>query len=185
MQESKTIFDKLRAEITVERRLRHDLIMRKFAFLTAFVGTGTVKLISKSDNFIDLHSLLFLVPFVAIAFDIYIFVEDYRIKRAGEFIKRLKKVPELDSNDKLEILWERFVSKKPNKGSAYAFFVVTIIYTVASLLMLVNFKHEWWILLCWFVFAMFLELFILIRHIKLRADLENPDFDLIGELKCL
>jgi hypothetical protein len=177
------IFDKLRTEITEERKLRHDLIMRKFAFLTAFMGTGAINLLSKPQTFIDLHLLLFLVPFVAIAFDIYIFLEDYRIKRAGEFIKRLKEIPELDASSSLESVWEEFVSANPNKGSTYAFFGVTILYTVASLMLLATFKHDWRLLAGWIALAVILESVILTRHKKLRADLENSDFDLIGALR--
>ena len=88
-----TIYEKLRAEITDERKLRHDLVMRKFAFLTAFIGTGAVNVLSKPQTSVNFSMLLYLVPFIAVAFDLYILTEDYRIKRVGEFLKQLSKHP--------------------------------------------------------------------------------------------
>ena len=172
------IFDKLRTEITDTKKLRHDLIMRKFAFLTAFMGAGAINLLSKAQTTVDFGMLLFLIPFVAIAFDLYIFVEDYRIKRAGEFLKRLERDPGITQQQRLECIWEYFVAKNPNKGSTFAFFLVTIIYAFASLLLLVRLKYEWRLLSIWFVIALVFEGFILICHIKLRDKLEESEFDL-------
>jgi hypothetical protein len=175
-------YDKLRAEITELRKLRHDLIMRKFAFLTAFMGTGAINIISSSQASLNFDVLLFLVPFVAIAFDFYIFVEDYRVKRAGEFLKRLQNLPNIDESQKIEGIWEEFVTANPIKGATFAFFVVTLIYAVSSLLLLLTLGHKWWILACWFTVALFFESWILQSHRKLRKNLENSSFDVASKL---
>jgi hypothetical protein len=172
------IFEKLRAEITDQRKLRHDLIMRKFAFLTAFMGTGAINLVSKSQTTLNFGMLLFLVPFIAIAFDLYIFVEDYRIKRAGEFLKQLANHPGADEKQRIEGSWEDFVERNPNKGSTFAFFVVTLIYTVASFLLLVMLDYEWWLLISCFSVALIFECLILYRHIILRRNLKTSRIDL-------
>lgn len=178
-------YDKLRAEISELRKLRHDLIMRKFAFLTAFMGTGAINIISSSQPSLNFNLLLFLVPFVAIAFDFYIFVEDYRIKRAGEFLKRLRKLPNITESQIIEGVWEEFVAENPNIGATFAFSVVTSIYAVSSLLLLFALGYAWWLLLIWFIAALFCEKLILDRHKALRDDLEHSSFDVATKLSQL
>ncbi|GAK56769.1 hypothetical protein U27_03733 [Candidatus Vecturithrix granuli] len=168
------INDMLRTEISELRKLRHDLIMRKFAFLTAFMGTGAISIVSSAQASLNFSLLLFLVPFVAIAFDFYIFVEDYRIKRAGEFLKRLQNLPDISENQKIEGIWEEFVAENPDRGATFAFSVVTLIYAVSSLLLLIALKYTWWILTIWFIVAVLCEGAILLRHLTLREKLRKP-----------
>ena len=126
-------FDKLRDEIKDERQLRHDLIIKKFAYLTAFLGVGATDRIAGGTFPIDFTKLLLLVPLIAVAFDLYIFVEDYRIKRAGEFIKQWTKcnVRHLDEHN-----WEMFIAGKSNIAATFAFVFVTAIYSIASLIIM-------------------------------------------------
>ena len=89
------IATKLRAEIQESKKMRHDFVLRKFAFITVLLGLGSLaNKITVEDNItIDFVWLLFLVPVVAIAVDFYILTEDFRIKRAGEFLKSDIKPP--------------------------------------------------------------------------------------------
>src|SRR3989339_2103528 len=113
------IVERLTTEIENCRRLRHELVMRKFAFLTAFAGLGSIEkiLLPGELSVSKLIYLLYLVPFVAVAFDTYIFLEDYRIKRAGEFLKRLPKLERWQ----YDVRWQEFVALYPNKGSTMRF----------------------------------------------------------------
>ena len=118
------IIDKLRSEIQEGKKMRHEFALRKFAFLTALLGGGALINKVPPDFSVNLAWLLLLVPIVAIAFDIYILTEDYRIKRAGEFLR-------LNSTN-IEKKWEEFCQKNPNHLSSLAFAFVTLIYLLGA-----------------------------------------------------
>ncbi len=121
------IAGKLRAEINKSKSLRHTFILRKFAFGTALMGLGALTI--KNGHYLEIgfSTLLYIVPLVAIAFDLYIFSEDFRIVRAGLFIN--SKMSGASSSEKD---WEEFINKHPNNASIFSFFWVTLIYIVIS-----------------------------------------------------
>lgn len=128
--------DKLRSEIQESKKYRHELVLRKFAFTTTLLGAGSLRklMVSESSIDLDLTSLLLLVPLVAIAFDLYILAEDYRIKRAGEFISR---------NGPLdEVGWENFCKDRPNLAATVSFAFVTAVYLVGAAFLLWSRKSE-------------------------------------------
>jgi len=71
---------------------------------------------------LDLTPVLYLVPFVAVAFDFYIIDEDYGVKRTGQFLS----MDESGASSE-EKAWERFVREHPNRLSPIASFIVTIV----------------------------------------------------------
>jgi O-acetyl-ADP-ribose deacetylase (regulator of RNase III) len=93
---------RLRQEIekTQERRQRY--ILAKLAFITGLLGIGYSANISANSM---MHYLLYLIPFIAFIFDLYIIGEDLSIKRAGIFIRNSKETPAE------EIDWEYGVGK--------------------------------------------------------------------------
>jgi hypothetical protein len=66
--------------------------------------------------------LLYLVPFIAIAYDIYILAEDFKVKRVGAFISR--------ENANIcpdEKLWERFVRDNREPLAAFGTILLTVL----------------------------------------------------------
>ena len=99
------ITDKLRTEINDSKKIRHEFLMRKFSFVTVLLGAGSLRKLLDGDTVfsLDFAPLLFLVPIVAIAFDLIILSEDYRIKRAGEFLRA--RASDIDEDERE---WENF-----------------------------------------------------------------------------
>lgn len=67
---------------------RHEFVKHKMVFTITLFGLGSV-------NFNDIANagiLLYLVPFVALAFDVYILSEDFKVKRIGLFIRKREKL---------------------------------------------------------------------------------------------
>ena len=122
---------KLRAEIQGAKGYRHEFVLKKFAFGAALLGLGSISAKLPNGTQLDFLPLAYLVPLIAVAFDLYIVVEDFRIKRAGEFIRVSPTVTEASDQ-----AWEHFAHTNPNHASSIAFAVVTVIYLAASGLIL-------------------------------------------------
>ncbi len=72
---------------------------KKLAYVTALLGVGTISITA-----FKLSAILYLVPFVAATFDLYILGEDYSVKRIGAFLGKRSK-------DTVEQAWEKWISK--------------------------------------------------------------------------
>lgn len=157
------IASKLRAEIQESKKMRHDFVLRKFSFITILLGLGSLASKIPMDATIDFAWLLFLVPIVAIAFDFYILTEDFRIKRAGEFLKS-----DIKSVDEDEKEWEEYSKNNQNIASTFAFSFVTLIYLLGAATLLFQSNNEtinayfWW----WVVFV---ELALIYSSVMLRS----------------
>ncbi len=64
---------------------RADYVTRKLAFVTVLFGISSVNL---GIRIADIYWLLYLIPLVAISYDLYIMSADSRIKRIGIFLGR-------------------------------------------------------------------------------------------------
>ena len=102
--------EKLKAE---EARTAYTL--KKLAYATALLGIGSLNI---NIGQIDLSLILYLVPWVAFAFDLYILGEDYSVKRFGAFLKA-------NSPDALEQLWEKWISQNRDPFAPLAMPVLT------------------------------------------------------------
>jgi hypothetical protein len=166
------IVTKLRAEIQGSKKMRHEFVLRKFAFLTVLLGGGAMTNNFPSTLSVDLSWLLLLVPIVAIAFDFYILTEDYRIKRAGEFLRRKGK--DVDEEEKE---WESFSKQNPNLLSTAAFAFVTLIYLLGAGVILKQDSNSiiqglfWW----WVGAVVTVEILLMSISIGLRKWLEQSE----------
>jgi hypothetical protein len=122
---------RLRGEIREHQNKRHQFSLRKLTFVTALLGVGSLSVVSGKDSRFDTSFLLYLVPFVAIAFDLYIVSEDYRVKRAGAFLAK----QESGAGD-MERAWETFVKNNVNRWACYAFAIVTGVVIASSMMVL-------------------------------------------------
>ena len=97
----------LRAEKLKAQDTRGTYTEKKLAYATALLGFGALGTnlgqLSALGG-INLGLLLYLVPVVALAFDLYILGEDYSVKRIGAFLAR-------KTTDPLEKEWEAWAAK--------------------------------------------------------------------------
>lgn len=91
----------LREEKLKAQQTRSTYTQKKLAYVTALFGLG---LGSINIAQLDLRLILYVVPFVASAFDLYILAEDYSVKRIGAFLGAR-------AADQLEKDWEAWVSQ--------------------------------------------------------------------------
>lgn len=169
-----TIVSKLRIEIQEGKKMRHEFVLKKFSFLTLLLGGGALPDLVFDNVLIDLTWLLLLVPIVAIAFDFYILAEDYRIKRAGQFLRA-----EAIGVDEDERRWESFAKEHPNHLSTMSFVVVTMIYFSGAAIILYqsNFQKIESFFLWWIVIVLIAEIFLVLISVFLRWWLvERPEY---------
>ncbi len=76
------LYDQLNKEKEQAQNLRADFIKRKLAFVVGLFGLGSINI-----NSISFFQVLYIIPFISIGFDVYILVEDFKIKRFGVYIK--------------------------------------------------------------------------------------------------
>ena len=165
------IATKLRIEIQEGKKMRHEFVLRKFSFLTVLLGGGSLTNKIPTGSNINLSWLLLLMPVVAIAFDLYILTEDYRIKRAGEFIR--KKGNEIEKDEKE---WEEFSKQHPNILSTLAFSFVTLIYLIGAAIILFHNKDQKILdesdLWLWVYFMFFVEIILVLISVLTRKWIE-------------
>jgi len=115
----KTIHD----EKTKTQGTRATYITSKFAFITGLFGLGVLKV-----DKLDFHWLLYLVPLVALGYDLYIRAEDLSIKKIGAF---LRSDPEAGTAPS-EKAWEGFSARYRDKLAQFATSLFTFIITIAA-----------------------------------------------------
>ncbi len=105
MRTCKDFLKELRDEIGRSQDRRTTYIKYKLMFNVSLLGIGSASIINSSTNKLMISSLLYIVPLVGLVFDLYIFGEDFGVKRAGAFIKNSGEAAFT------ETLWEKFVEK--------------------------------------------------------------------------
>lgn len=94
----------LREEILKAQDRRNSYVKQKLGFAVALLGVGSASIYGNIVGVdADTSVLLYLVPLTAFVFDLYIFGEDFGIKRVGIFIKNSQ------SARLEEVVWETFV----------------------------------------------------------------------------
>lgn len=172
------ITEKLRNEINDAKKMRHDFVLRKFALITTLLGIGVITTKEGHELLFDFSWLLYLVPLVAVAFDFYIVAEDYRIRRAGTF---LRKSPCVDVTGEKD--WETFVKRRPNITSTFAFGLVTIIYLTGASRALLELKRETEVEIynVWFFSVLFIEVALMLWNIFLRYWISRAPVEIKNE----
>ena len=71
------------------KECRYKFVAQKLLFITALLGLGSIDLFRpNAADSAKFALLLYFVPFVAIAYDLFIFAENYKVKRIGAFLKQ-------------------------------------------------------------------------------------------------
>jgi len=102
MRDNGDFLKDLRAEIMATQGRRFEFIRQKFLFVVGLLGVGSISI---SDQF-DTLWVLYLAPLVAFSFDLYVYGEDFGVKRAGAFMRR--ESTEVPQNERD---WEEFVNR--------------------------------------------------------------------------
>lgn len=141
--------DELYDEKLKHKEHRHEFVKLKLLFVIGMSGIGSLP----NHALIDLSILLYFIPFVALAYDVYIFSEDFKVKRIGLYIRS---VPELKAEE--DAAWERWLcakSERREKSSMIASLVLTIVTLFSSSYLLslrsdgaTGFVHVWWLISC-------------------------------------
>lgn len=116
----------LREEKLGAQQIRYSYTQKKLAYVTALFGLG---LGSISIAEFDLRPILYLIPFVATAFDLYILAEDYSVKRIGTFLGA-------HTTEELERKWEKWVSKNRDPFAPVAMPILTTLLLAGAALAL-------------------------------------------------
>ncbi|MCG8429675.1 MAG: hypothetical protein MJA29_00650 [Candidatus Omnitrophica bacterium] len=138
--------------------------MRKFAFGTGLLGLGSFSILTIVSTSLDLSLLLCLIPLVAIAFDLYIIIKDYKIKRAGAYLRKKKCRSTCEEKG-----WEDYANKYPSRLSTVAFAVVTILYLLGAAAILYQTELNKILFIFWIYIVLFIEFVLAIVAFTLRG----------------
>lgn len=118
-KESAEFLKHLQDEKLKTQAARSKYVTQKLAYATGLLALGSLK-----PGSADLSLLLYLVPLLSIVFDLYILGEDYSVKRIGAFLGAA-------STEKLENLWEEWVSHNRDPFAPIAVPVLTSLLAMA------------------------------------------------------
>ena len=104
---------------------RATYVNSKLAFVTGLFGLGSLNI-----GTMELHWLLYLIPLVAIGYDLYIRAADLSIKKIGAF---LRSHPESGTGES-EKAWESFSAKCRDSIAPIANTLFTLVVTIAAAL---------------------------------------------------
>lgn len=124
--------DHLRSEKLRTQDARGGYSEKKLVYATTLLGVGSLGVnLGQIGSLgpVNLGLLLYLVPWVAIAFDLYILGEDYSVKRIGKFLAD-------NTADPLEKTWEAWIAKRRDPFAPLAMPVLTTLILVAAAIML-------------------------------------------------
>jgi integrase len=111
----------LRQEVLLHKDKRATFILSKLAFVALLFTLGAIQVDGMESRW-----LLYALPFVALAFDVHISAEDFRVKRVGAFLRAYTSV----SRDERD--WERFVNRHRAQGMLATTFIVTVIVALGA-----------------------------------------------------
>ncbi len=149
--------EQLYTEKELHKEHRYKYVIYKLSFVTTLFALGSLDL----GNI--MRSLIYLVPIVALCYDIYIFSEDYKVKRIGVFLLFAKEDPKVSEKVKqtisdMEIEWEKWVKNHRDRWAYLASLIITIVAIVGSALIVAldafrQFSlHRLFLLIFWFLF---------------------------------
>ena len=158
-----------------EEKLRHKehrngFVIRKLFFIIALLGIGSTSI---HEN-VNLHFLLYFVPFVAQAYDLYIFAEDFKVKRIGVFL-----LFKCDSTCLDEKEWEAWVSSNREPLATHASMMLTLLSLFAAGMVLyfkyrpAYFSVQFYFITGWFVAGVLATLGVYQYEKHLKAILEK------------
>ncbi len=151
----------LHDEKTKTQVTRASYISGKFTFITGLFGLGALKI-----GVVDFHWLLYLIPLVALGYDLYIRAEDLSIKKMGAFLRSDPKAKIAES----ERAWEHFSAQYRDKLAHLATTLFTLIITISAAVYIYaqqssSLSIEFWIgFLTWFIISFSANVGLWVSH---------------------
>jgi hypothetical protein len=110
-----TFLGELRKEIMDSQERRGKIVRLKLTFISSFFGLGSLDKFALNNFSLQFEYLFYIIPIIALIFDLYIMGEDFGIKRAAKFIKDRPETPKVEKD------WENAVNVKRDSFSYIAF----------------------------------------------------------------
>ena len=124
-------FSKLRQEIAETQKRRQRLDLLKIGFVSALLGFGSVKI----QDIISFYRMLYIVPLVAVFFDMLIMGEHFSIKRIGAFLR-------IKSPENIEKEYETYVATNRDKFFKYGSRGFTVLSFIAAYYILTVYQGD-------------------------------------------
>lgn len=126
MKNNEAFISKLRDEMLQIKERRFKIQIAKVTAIGSLIGVGSILI----DKF-EVTQFFYIVPFIAIAFDLFVIGESFTLKRIANFISTVK-----EEHDDAEFKWEQFVKSNPNKYSSPANSIITVLTALGSFFIL-------------------------------------------------
>ena len=168
----------LHDEKTKTQGTRATYISGKFTFITGLFGLGALKI-----GVVDFHWLLYLIPLVALGYDLYIRAEDLSIKKMGAFLRSDPKAKIAES----EKAWEHFSAQYRDKLAHLATTLFTLVITTSAAVYIYaqqssNLSTEFWIgFISWFIISFSANVGLWVSHQMQIKKLDKTGFTIRKE----
>jgi hypothetical protein len=157
----------LRKEIMDTQERRGRLIRLKLTFISSFFGLGTFNAFKINDITFQTVYLFYIIPIVALIFDLNIMGEDFGIKRAAKFIRERMETPSVEKD------WELYVHLNRDKFTKVGFIISAILVCSICFFMVIKFDHpSTFVLITWLAISS-LTIWINVFYSKIRNWLNN------------
>ncbi|MBI3579769.1 MAG: hypothetical protein HY276_09625 [Ignavibacteriales bacterium] len=137
-----------------EEKLKHkehrmNYVVKKILFTVGLFGLGSSQIPP-----INLTPFLYLIPFVALACDLFIFAEDFKVKRIGIFVQKYCSFSCPDEKN-----WERLVNDYREPLAVFASFILSLIVLFASIFAVFATKPDRKFFVYWYLLSIAATLF--------------------------
>ena len=147
---------------------RHDFSLRKLSLCSVLLTLGSTSTTPDAPVWLATPSLLYLVPLIALAFDLHIVAEDHRVKRAGVFLRDHTK-----RGASLERAYEKFVAETTNSAAPLTLAAVTFIMLLASAVLLWPLAPNGLLFSGWLLSIVAAEAMLVSRSARVRTQLSR------------
>lgn len=131
VENMKDFLNHIRQEKLETQQRRFALIKLKFLLIVGLFGVGSLKFSGPGDNYL----LLYLVPFIGFAIDLYVHGENFAIRRIGFFVR------EISEPICIERAWELFVNENRDRFTQIGINVVSGL-VFATTFFILQFKED-------------------------------------------
>ncbi|MGR3310708.1 MAG: hypothetical protein ACUZ77_08020 [Candidatus Brocadiales bacterium] len=164
----------LREEKLQTQDLRTKYVFRKLTFVISLLGLGSIKIASY-----DFTTILYIIPFISIGFDLYILGEDYSVKRIGAFLNAI-------SSSKTEVKWEEYVSglRDPFAPFAMPFLTIVVIIICGIIFFTVRKPNHFILHILWFAIPIAFSVSLYYMNKILRTKAKEKAKTKVEEMKA-
>ena len=157
----------LREEMQQVRRSRFQCQLAKVTAVGSLIGAGA--LLTKQS---DTYMLFYIVPFVAVAFDLFALGESFTMRRMHTFVKK--------RSSGAEKQWQDYVAKHPNRYTAYGNLGITVLCALGCGVIIWQEKRDPGPLAVWAISLATAMLIIWRRHQQILKFPEPEDVTLVS-----